>query len=100
MSAQNRLKIGARVRVANAFPPGHVRTPQYLRGREGIVIRHFGAFPNPERLAYGISGLPKLNLYQVKFAMDDIWAGDGAYAAADTVTADIYEHWLSPVEDS
>jgi hypothetical protein len=92
--------IGDRVRVANAAPPGHVRTPSFVRGREGVIIRHFGAFPNPERLAYGMSGLPKLDLYQVKFDMDEIWSGDGSYAPGDTVTADIYESWLTPVEES
>ncbi len=91
--------VGDRVRVAAAFPPGHVRTPLFLRGRSGVIIRHFGAFANPERLAYGMSGRPLLNLYQVKFTMDEVWRGDGAYAPGDTVTADIYEHWLERCED-
>ncbi len=94
------FKVGDRVKVANASPPGHVRTPTFVRGKAGTIIRHYGAFPNPERLAYGMTGLPKLDLYQVVFPMDDIWAGDGAYAPGDTVTADIYEHWLEPTEDA
>ena len=64
------------------------------------MIRHFGAFANPERLAYGLSGLPKLNLYQVLFTMRRTWADGPAaasdHAAGDTVTADIYETWLEP----
>ena len=95
----SRFAIGDRVRVASAFPPGHVRAPVFLRGRRGIIIRHFGEFANPERLAYGMSGLPPLNLYQVKFAMDEVWGGDGSYAADDTVTADIYENWLEHAEE-
>ena len=91
------FNIGDQVRVAAAFPPGHVRTPAFVRGRSGTIIRHFGAFPNPERLAYGMNGLPKLNLYQVLFTMDEVWQGDGAYAPADTVTADIFEHWLESI---
>ena len=93
------FKVGDRVRVAKAFPPGHVRTPQFLRGKTGIILQHFGDYPNPERLAYGMNGLPKLALYQVKFAMDEVWSGDGNYAPSDTVTADIYENWLEAVED-
>lgn len=88
------FRVGDSVRVADAYPPGHVRTPAFLRGRHGTVIRHFGAFANPERLAYGMNGLPKLNLYQVLFTMDEVWHGDGAYAPTDTVTADIFEPWL------
>ena len=95
----SRFKVGDRVRVARAFPPGHVRAPVFIRGKVGHIIRHFGAFPNPERLAYGMSGLPALDLFQVKFTMDDVWSGDGDYAAGDSVTADVYENWLEPYEE-
>ncbi len=95
-----RYSVGDRVRVANAHPPGHIRTPSFVRGLTGTVVRHFGAFPNPERLAYGMSGLPALDLYQVAFAMDDVWAGNGAYEPGDTVTADIYENWLEPAGEN
>ena len=93
----SRFAAGQKVRVARAYPPGHVRTPHYLRDRTGIVLRYYGKFPNPERLAYGMNGLPSLELYQVRFSMDEVWQGDGSYSPADTVTADIYEHWLEPV---
>ena len=92
-----RFKAGDKVRVAAAFPPGHVRTPMFLRGKTGGVLRDFGAFPNPERLAYGMHGLPAVTLYMVQFTMDEIWAGKGTYGPVDTLTADIYEHWLAPV---
>ena len=91
-----RFKAGDRVRVALAYPPGHIRTPYFLRGKKGVVLRDFGAFPNPERLAYGMHGLPELPLYMVKFDMDEVWEGKGAYGPNDTVTADIYENWLEP----
>ena len=90
-------RAGAKVRVANAQPPGHVRTPQFLRGRTGTIIRSFGKYPNPERLAYGMHGLPALELFQVLFSMDEVWHGEGDYRPGDTVTADIYEHWLEPL---
>lgn len=89
--------VGARVRVTRAFPPGHIRTPQFVRGHTGTVTRMLGRFPNPERLAYGLSGTPLLRLYQVVFPLSDIWPGGGAFADGDTVTADIYEHWLETV---
>ncbi len=91
-----RFAVGDRVRVANAFPPGHVRTPAFLRGQKGVVVRHFGAFGNPERLAYGMNGRPLLPLYQVLFRMQEVWQGDGNYGANDTVAADIFEPWLEP----
>ena len=46
-----------------------------------------------------MSGLPKLDLYQIAFDMDHIWSGNGSYEKGDTVTADIYDNWLEPVEE-
>ena len=92
-----RLQVGDIVRVALAFPPGHIRTPLFVRGKTGVIIQDFGAFPNPERLAYGMHGEPALELYMVKFTMDEVWGGKGTYGPKDSVTADIYEHWLQPV---
>ncbi len=89
-----RFRVGDRVRVRAAYPPGHIRTPFYLRGRTGRVIGVHGAFPNPERLAWGEDGLPPIPLYEVVFAMAAVWQGDGAYGARDSLAADIYEHWL------
>jgi hypothetical protein len=94
----SRFAAGQQVRVAKANPPGHVRTPGYLRDRRGVILRYYGDFPNPERRAYGMSGLPELELYQVCFSMDELWQGDGSYTSADTVTADIFEHWLEAVD--
>jgi nitrile hydratase len=87
---------GMRVRVREDFPVGHIRTPFYIRGKEGVVTRRFGAFPNPEVLAIGRDGLPKKALYEVRFRQTDIWP-DYAGPAADTLDIDIYEHWLSKV---
>ena len=48
-----RFRVGERVRVLDAYPPGHLRTPFYIRGCEGTIERLCGAFPNPEELAQG-----------------------------------------------
>lgn len=90
------LAIGARVRVREDWPVGHIRTPVYIRGKEGVVTRKFGSFPNPETLAIGRDGLPKKTLYEVRFRQKDIWP-DYAGGDADTLDIDIYEHWLVKV---
>ena len=94
---QARFQVGDRVRVRWANPPGHVRTPWYIRGHSGIVERLCGAYPNPEELAYARSGLPRQPLYRVRFLQREIWP-DYAGAAADTVDIEIYQHWLQPLE--
>jgi nitrile hydratase len=90
-----RFAPGAAVAVRRADPPGHVRTPWYIRGKRGVVERVCGSFPNPEEGAYGRSGLPAVPLYRVRFAQAQVWPGY-AGPAGDTVDVEIYEHWLEP----
>ncbi len=93
-----RFKSGDAVIVRGDYPMGHIRTPAYLRGKHGTVLRDFGAWKNPELLAYGEKGEPKQTNYWVQFTMDEVWGGKGDYAPSDTVVAEIYEHWLMPAE--
>lgn len=84
------------MRVRADMPPGHVRTPAYLRGKTGWVERTLGPFPNPEELAYGHKGTP-LPLMRVRFTMSEIW-GEQTSHPKDTLDAEIYAHWLEPVD--
>lgn len=86
---------GDRVRVRTGFPRGHCRTPYYCRGKTGVVERVCGAFRNPEQLAYGRDGLPKLPLYRVRFPQAEMWP-DYRGPKDDTIDIEIYEHWLEP----
>jgi nitrile hydratase len=88
----SRLSPGVVVRVREDYPPGHIRTPVYLRGKQGVVERYFGAFENPERLAYNLTG-PKKDLYKVRFRAADLWP-DYQGSPKDVIEADIYDHWL------
>ena len=90
------LATGDRVRVRDDYPPGHIRTPVYVRGKEGVISRALGSFPNPEVLAIGKDGLPKKVLFEVRFRQKDLWP---AYAGseADTLFIDLYQHWLAKV---
>ena len=92
-----RFAPGDAVRVKRGDAPGHMRTPFYMRGRVGRVERICGDFPNPEELAYHRDGLPARPLYRVRFSMAELW-GDAAERQADTVDAEIFEHWLEPAD--
>ncbi len=89
---------GARVRVRDAWPerdgPCHIRTPHYLRGRDGVVDRALGAFPDPEALAFARPAERRV-LYHVLFAQAPVW-NEGA--AQDTLLVELFEHWLLPAE--
>lgn len=90
------LAPGSTVRVDARAHIGHHRTPHYLKGRTGVIVARHAAYPNPEGLGYNEPGLPKKHLVRVRFRQVDLWP---AYPgpAADTLDADIYEHWLQEV---
>ena len=91
-----RCAPGATVRVKDDWPeaagPVHVRTPHYLRGRHGTVVRHLGDFPNPEDLAFARPAA-RLPLYHVAFAPDRIWPGGGE----GDLLVEVFEPWLLPI---
>jgi nitrile hydratase len=88
-----RFRPGDSVRVRRADPPGHLRTPWYIRGQTGVVERVCGSYPNPEELAYARPGLPAQPLYRVRFLQRQVWPGYSG-GARDTVDIEIYQHWL------
>jgi hypothetical protein len=87
---------GARVRVKDDWPetrgPVHIRTPHYLRGMQGTVVRQLGAFPNPEDLAFARLA-ERRPLYHVAFDQTAVWREGHA---GDELLVEIYEHWLEP----
>jgi nitrile hydratase len=88
------LAAGTRVRVRDDWPetrgPAHIRTPHYLRGREGVVLAHLGDFPNPEDLAFGRPA-PLRPLYHVAFAAEAVFA---EARPGDDILVELYAHWL------
>jgi nitrile hydratase len=92
---QRRFNIGDRVAVKRSYPPGHRRTPSYIRGKQGVIERVCGLFPNPEELAYGFDGEPKRVLYRVRFPQYHVWR-DYQGPKQDWIEMEIYEHWLEP----
>ena len=87
---------GTSVRVKDDWPemrgPAHIRTPHYLRGRRGRIVRCLGRFPNPEDIAFARPA-PLRTLYHVAFAPDDLWT-DGAPICHQQIVVELYEHWL------
>jgi len=85
---------GARVRVRNDWPetrgPCHIRTPWYVRGETGTVLRHLGDFANPEDLAFARPAA-RLPLYHVRFDQPAIWHQG---RAGDEVVIEIFGSWL------
>ncbi len=90
-----RFAPGDPVHVQDIRPPGHIRTPLYVRGKTGTIERICGLFANPEELAFGRDGEPPRPLYRVRFEQAELWP-DYAGPAGDVVEVEIFEHWLEP----
>jgi hypothetical protein len=86
--------LGTWVRVKADWPelrgPCHIRTPHYVRGETGAIIRHLGDFPNPEDLAFARPA-PLRALYHVRFDQPALWRKG---KAGDEVLLELFEHWL------
>jgi nitrile hydratase len=96
MSQSPKYQPGDPVSVRVDSPPHHFRTPAYIQGKTGQVVALCGAFPNPETLAHGGSGIPEQRLYRVEFAQTEVWDPYQG-PSDDKILVDIYEHWLNPV---
>ena len=85
------------MRVRDDWPetrgPAHIRTPHYLRGRRGTVVRRLGAFPNPEDLAFARPAAGR-RCTTWRSTSRAIWH-EGR--AGDELLVEIYEHWLEPL---
>ena len=92
-----RFAAGQQVTIARRFPPGHLRTPYYCRGKTGTIERVLPPFLNPEEEGYGLYDRPQITLYRVRFRQHDLWSG---YVGPqhDTVDIEIFEHWLEPAD--
>ena len=89
------FRPGDPVRVRFADPPGHIRTPWYIRGHVGVIERLCGTYGNPEELAYNRPGTPRQPLYRVRFRQSQVWP-DYRGAPTDTIDIEIFQHWLEP----
>lgn len=91
------LSPGQKVRVKLDWPetrgPCHIRTPHYLRGEQGTVVRHLGDYPNPEDLAFARPA-PLRPLYHVAFDQTHVWREGHT---GDELLVEIYGHWLEPL---
>ena len=88
-----RFAAGDRVRTRTVDADGHTRLPRYARGAVGVVVEPAGAHQLADDRARGVVG-PAQPVYNVRFAAADLFgAGD------HTVTVELWEDYLTPVEE-
>ena len=86
-----RYKAGDAVRARNIHPPHHTRTPRYVRGKSGTVMRTYGVFNLPDSHAQNTGGNPQ-HVYSVRFTARELW-GDEA-PANDSLCIDMWDEYL------
>ncbi|MBM3406796.1 MAG: SH3-like domain-containing protein [Betaproteobacteria bacterium] len=91
-----RWQVGQRLRVRPISRPGHSRTPGFIEGRVGEVIRDWGDFPNPEDLARGNRDAPWVGVYLLAFDPNDLWP-HSASVTTHRVLVDVFSPYLEPV---
>lgn len=79
---------GERVRVRSSVEGGNPRTPDYAKGRIGVIIARHGVVENPLD-----HHNPYPPLYTIAFRVEDLSGRPGP----DLVTADLHEEWLEPL---
>jgi nitrile hydratase len=89
----DRFAPGDRVRTRAVDPAGHTRLPRYARGAVGVVVEPAGRHPLADDRARGLRPAPQ-PVYHVRFAAADLF-GDGDH----TVTVELWEDYLAPVEE-
>jgi nitrile hydratase beta subunit len=83
--------VGLKVRGKVIHPAGHTRSPRYVRGHTGEVVRLHGAHVFPDSNALGRGEDPQW-LYTVRFTAKELWGHDND----DTVMLDLWEPYLEP----
>lgn len=90
-----RFQKGSVVSVLNLNKTGHVRIPNYIREKTGIIVQYCGRYLNPEDLAVGKTAGPTVDLYRVQFDQATLWP-ENYNEPGDTLVIEIYDHWLVP----
>lgn len=87
------FKVGDRVKVRELPAMFYTRTPEYVRGAEGVIAEVAYESPAPEDETWGREDVKPEWFYVVRFKQSTLW--DNYYGPqADTLQTEIPERWL------
>ncbi|WP_366519062.1 SH3-like domain-containing protein [Natronocella acetinitrilica] len=89
------IPTGSRVRVRKPKRPGHLRLPNYVVEKCGIVVCCYSIYPCAEDIAE-MRPPRSQRLYAVAFDVETLWGN----SSVDSVVVDLYEHWLERDDSS
>jgi nitrile hydratase beta subunit len=91
--AEQRFRIGQRVRARNINPIGHTRLPRYARGKLGVIHLLHGVYVFPDTNAHFLGENPQ-HVYSVRFAARELWGSEAS--PRDAVYVDMWDNYLEP----
>jgi nitrile hydratase subunit beta len=86
-----RFAPGDPVVARNINYMGHTRLPRYVRGKQGVIQRDWGAYPLPDSIVHG-GGERSQHVYSVVFAARELWGPNAS--ARDKVHIDLWDDYL------
>ncbi|WP_445165388.1 SH3-like domain-containing protein [Mycolicibacterium sp. Dal123E01] len=94
-AGEPRYKIGDAVIVRELAVLFYTRTPEYVRGAQGVIDAVAYESPAAEDETWDIPDAKPEWFYVVKFSMSELW-DDFNGPAGDSLRTEIPEHWLRP----
>jgi nitrile hydratase subunit beta len=91
-----KFAVGDRVRARHVHPTGHTRLPRYVRDHTGVVRAIQPAQVLPDTNAHFLGENPQ-HVYNVEFDSHELWGPEGEKF---TLSIDLYESYLEPVEET
>lgn len=95
-AGEARFKRGDRVKVRELPALFYTRTPEYVRGAEGVIANVSYESPAPEDETWGREDVPAEWFYIVRFKQSDLWDNYSG-PSKDTLQTEIPERWLQAV---
>lgn len=86
------FKVGNRVRAKVMNHAGHIRLPEYIQGKSGVIASDHGTFIFPDSHANGIKQAQQL--YSVRFEAADVWGENASWQQLDAIFVDLFESYL------
>ena len=92
--AEPLFKTGDEIKISMRFPIGHFRTPNYIRGKRGLIeaVIEPPAINNEDE-GFGRNAGVKRHYYRIAIPLSELWPG---YAGSrnDGLRIEVFETWL------
>ncbi len=90
-----KFKVGDEILAKNIHPLHHTRTPRYIRGKRGVILKDYGVFLLADTNAHGGPDKPQ-HVYSVQFMARELWGEEAN--ANDSVCIDLHDDYLDALD--